>query len=347
VRVLFICGREPTYIRNRMILKALKSHFEVVEITSHLRNVILRNLSLIVKFLVNRAPYDLVFVGFYGHPLMLWVRPLTRKPIVFDAYVSTYDTLCFDRKWFAPHSFRGRFAFWLDKYACQLADKVILDTKTHISYFKETFGLADDKFSLLYVGADEEIFHPRPMAPRDRFILYSQTSFLPHQGMEYVLEAAKQLREDKDIEFLIVGDGPLAPRLRRLSRELGLANVRFSGWVPLSDLPRLVAQASVCLAGHFSDGSKARSVVPSKAYQFIAMGKPTIVADLPSNREIFSHGTNAYFCQPASGQSIAEAILELKRDAELRHGIAEAGYDTFRSRFTVEALGRELAEILG
>lgn len=345
MRVLFISGREPTYIRNRLILKALKSQAEVVEITSRSPNFMVRNVSVLVKFLLNRSSYDLLFVGFYGHPLMLWLRRLTETPIIFDAYLSTYDTLCFDREWFSPRSFLGKLAFSLDKHTCNLADRVLLDTKAHQAYFVETFELPPQKFSVLYVGADESIFHPLPALKEGAFLVFYHSSFRPLHGVEHIIRAAESLR-DHDVRFLIVGDGPLRSKILRLAERRGLSNVDFLGWVSLTQLPTLIAQASLCLGGHFSDSAKARRVIATKTYQFLAMAKPTIVGDNAANRELFTHGKEVYICPPADGEALAQAILELKEDGALRRKIAWEGYLLFKQRCDTEVIAREMQKII-
>src|SRR3989337_1316459 len=132
MKILFLCGREPEYVRNQIILKSLKKNYEVIEITDASKSFFLRNAKVILKFIANLKRFDLAFIGFYGQPLMLIVKPLIRKPIIFDAFLSSYDTLCFDRKIFKPRSVPGRFFYWLDKYSCKAADHVLLDTRAHI-----------------------------------------------------------------------------------------------------------------------------------------------------------------------------------------------------------------------
>lgn len=346
MKILFVCGREPEYIRNRVILRALKKHFEVIEISSSLNNFILRNLSVFVKLILNRQEYDLVFVGFYGQPLMLWVPLVTRRPIVFDAYLSTYDTLCFDRQWFSPSSLGGRLAYWLDKYSCTVATRVILDTRSHITYFANTFDLPLRQFSVVYVGCDEQIFYPREAGDDREFVVFYYGSFLPLQGVEHIIRAAKLLQEDTQISFQIGGQGRKRAQMVRLSNQLGVSNVQFLGWIPFRELPTAIAKASVCLGGHFSNSIKAQNVIASKTFQFLAMAKPTIVGDNPANRELFTHQKDVYMCPPADSVALAEAILELKRDEELRQRISQEGYRLFSTRCTVERIAQSLVGVI-
>jgi hypothetical protein len=72
---------------------------------------------------------EAVVVGFLAQPLVLLIRPLTRRPVVVDAFISLYDTLCFDRRAVRPKSVAGRLARWLDRTAFSQADIVVTDTE--------------------------------------------------------------------------------------------------------------------------------------------------------------------------------------------------------------------------
>src|SRR6185369_9570698 len=157
MKILFVSGREPSYVRNAMILKALEKHgTEVIHCTDSSSTYLARYLIVLKKFLALRNhEFDSVFIGFLGQPLVPIIRKLTSKPIIFDAFLSTYDTMCFDRKYFRPDSFPGKFFYWLDKHSCEQADTILLDTDAHIDYFTKTFGQMKSKFHRLFVGADE------------------------------------------------------------------------------------------------------------------------------------------------------------------------------------------------
>jgi glycosyltransferase involved in cell wall biosynthesis len=58
------------------------------------------------------------------------------------------------------------------------------------------------------------------------------------QGLETVIEAARLLRDDPQIQFVLVGDGIALPRLQQLVEQHGLANVRFLGRYPAHEMPR-------------------------------------------------------------------------------------------------------------
>jgi glycosyltransferase involved in cell wall biosynthesis len=348
MRILYLCGREPDYIRNLMLRRALRRSFDVVEITSAARRAPVRHLSVGLRYLhARRSSFDLVVVGFYGQPLLPWVRLWTQAPILFDPYISTYDTLCFDRQWFRPGSLAGRLAYALDRWTCHQADHLLFDTAAHRDYFVQTFGLPADGGDVVYVGCDEALFSPRPPATPDHgFEVFTYTSFLRLHGVEHILDAARLLRGQHDVHFTIAGTGSGRARMERLAADLGLDNVRFPGWLPFASLPERIAAADLCLGGHFANVDKARRVISTKTYQFLAMAKPVIAGDNQANREALVHGRHAWLCPMASGQALAEAIHTLRHDGALREAISRGGRCLFEERFSLDVQAAQLREII-
>jgi len=347
MKILFIAGREPAYVRNAILLKCLEqSGNKIIKCCDSSATYPARFLKVLLKFIAQKN-YDCVFAGFLGQPLVPIIRTLTRKPIIFDAFLSTYDTMCCDRKRFKPDSLAGRFFYWLDKRSCDLADRVLLDTNAHINYFTSTFGLPRDKFQRVFVGADESLFYPREVTRQDdRFRVFYYCSFLPLHGTEYIIQAAGKLREQKEIEFVLVGTGPEQKKIRKLAQNLGVKNVRFIDWLPYEQLPLEIAQADICLGGHFSGIDKASRVIAGKTFQFLAMQKAVIVGDCAGNRELLTDRHNALFVRMADVDSLAAAILELKTNVTLREQIALEGYKTFLVNGSTAAIGNQLQGIL-
>src|SRR5262249_7189363 len=115
-RVLFACGREASYVRNRLLLRALAARFPVSIVASDRPTYPSRFAGLVPRLLIAARQSDLIVAGFLGQPLALIARAL-RKPILLDAFVSVYDTICLDRQIARPTSPVGRLAYGLDRLA--------------------------------------------------------------------------------------------------------------------------------------------------------------------------------------------------------------------------------------
>ena len=342
MRILFISGREPSYARNKIILKGLKKNgAEIIECSSS-RHPLIRYPLVLAKFLAKRGtPHDIVFLGFYSQPLLPIIRRLTSKPLILDAFLSGYQTIAFDKKKFKKSSLIAKlFRHW-DENSIQ-ADKILLDTNQHCDYFSKEFNIPSLKLQRIWIGADDDVFYPMP-AKEKKFIVEFHGGFIPLQGTEYIVKAAKLL-EKHDVIFIMVGDGQTYKKCRQLAKKLKLKNLRFFGSKPNIEIPKYIASASVGL-GIFGDTQKTSLVVPNKAYEVIAMKKPLITAKTKAAEELFTHKKNVYFFSPASPKSLADAILTIKNNKQLREKIAKGGYDLFKKNATPGVIGKQILSI--
>ena len=324
--IAFVCGREAEYPRNLSAVDALQLLGDVQVIAPRKGRLSLNLLRIALRALTARSVPDFTFIGFYCQPLVFPVRLRWRRPLVLDAFVSTWDTYCFDRRIFAPDSLPGRLLFQLDHAACARADRVIVDTHAHAEFFHRTFGVPRDKLRVVYVGCDDEHFRPRPIDPFSdvsRRILFYGT-FLPLHGVDVILDAAHLLREE-GVTFRIVGAGQQSAAVRRQAAELGLDNLEFVDSVPYAALPDEIAAAAICLGGHFGRSEKAARVIGAKSFQCMSVGRPTILGDNAANRELFTHGEHAWMVRMGDPAALADGIRALLADADLRRRLSVAG----------------------
>lgn len=331
MRVLFVAARELSYPRNEVLLRALRRFAEVDAIGPDAApgSLLRASAQMTQRALgaLRRGRYDLVLVGFYGYLIAQALSRITRTPLLFDAFVSNYDTLVADRGRFAPGSAGAQLARLLDSSTCARADQILLDTQAHAAYFVREIGVPAAKITVLPVGCSEERFVPLPQAPAApglplRVLYYC--SWLPLHGGSSVVEAAAQLA-DLPLEFRLVGDGPQRAGAEQIAARCGVQNVRFLPALPADAIAHELAQAHICLGGHFGRGDKAQRTIPGKLYQMLAAARPVIAGDSPANRELLRDGVSALMTPAADPAALAAALRRLAGDAALRATIAAGG----------------------
>jgi glycosyltransferase involved in cell wall biosynthesis len=293
--------------------------------------------------------HDAVLVCYMGQLDVLVVWPFAkfrRKPIVWDAFLSLYDTVVDDRRMVGTRSPIASLLFAWEWLACRAADAILLDTTAHGRYFIETFGLPPSRVHRILVGAEPETFHPPerseppPQSDRPfRVLFYGQ--FIPLHGIETVVRAAK-LSEGCGIHWELIGSGQEQDRIRRLIAELRPANLAWDPWVPYQDLLQRIHRADVCL-GIFGQTEKAARVIPNKVFQIIASGKPLVTADTPAARELLTAGPDIELVTANDPEDLRQAVLRMHASAPSREGHA---HEDLRERITPCAVTRPLKDLL-
>lgn len=351
MKILFLCGREAAYPLNRFLIDSAR-RFATVDVPDEGgpgKSILARSLRVALEAgsRLRRERYDLIFVSFFGHFLMLPLRFVRSTPVLFHPFISTYETLVDDRGRYSAGSLPARAAFWLDRAACRRADHILLDTRANIEFFSRTFGVDESRFTRVYIGSDERLFYPRPHGgSQEPAVVLFHGSYLPLQGIDVIIHAAKLLNHRTDILFRMVGRGLGYERITALARELGLQNIEFLERVPLEVLPEVIAGADICLGGHFGTSDKALRVIAGKTFQDIAMGRPTIVGDTRANRELLTHGVDAWMVPPSSPAELAAAVETLADDPALRERIGAAAVETFRANASLDVLAPQVETLV-
>lgn len=358
MRITWAGTFEPGFSRNRKLHRLLEllgvetvvvreavwglNLFELAS-RSRLRTALLavmRYPVLLFRLLITPRPdlYLVSYPGWFDVPIVKLVARLKRRPLVFDPFVSLFDTLVSDRALYPARSLVGRVAYAIDQWALRMADLVLADTESHIDFYQKLTNGRLKNGRVLPVGADDIVFVPRPdvAVTATRVLFYG--TLIPLQGVATIVEAAALL-QPMGIHVTIIGDGQQRETLDEAIARTGVS-VERHGNLPLGELPRHIARSGVCL-GIFGDSSKAERVVPHKVYEYLAVGRPVVTREGAAIRAAFSD-QELVTVAPSDPQAIAEAVASLVNDEGRREHIAGAGHAAYRERFHEDALAERL-----
>ena len=142
----------------------------------------------------------------------------------------------------------------------------------------------------------------RELGPDDPLVVLQYGKWSPLHGVETVLDAAAAL-DGEPFRFVLVGEGQTSAALRDAVARRRLANVELTGQLPVDALRRPVLEADVCL-GVFGASDKAARVIPNKAYDALAAGRPLVTRDSPAARELLADGeTRCWSRRPTAPRS--------------------------------------------
>jgi len=288
---------------------------------------------------------DLFVVGhpgyFHLHFLWLCTRLVHRGvPIVYDVFIPLYDAVVCDRSYLKPHSLLARAVHGLEASVCNLADLVIIDTHEHCRYLHDEFQAPWEKLAVVFVGSVITAPPAGPLPPSPPFRVLWFGTYIPLHGPETIVRVAKLLEDDPEIQFLMIGQGQLEPQTKALAAQLGVKNLEYQDWVPVESLHQPIAAAHLVL-GIFGTTAKAARVIPTKAVDTAAVGRPLLTSDTPAIREVYRHGENAYLVPAADAEALARAICALKADPQLLARLGRNHAKLYAEKFSPAALGRQ------
>jgi glycosyltransferase involved in cell wall biosynthesis len=134
----------------------------------------------------------------------------------------------------------------------------------------------------------------------------------------------------------LIGDGPEAPRLRRLAAELGVTRrVRFAG--EITEAARLFAAFDVFASAARKEG------LPLAIVEAMALGLAVVASDIPAHREVL--GDPSEGLAPAPAEGFAARLGEVLADADLRARLGAVNRTRARSEFDVREMLIALAGV--
>lgn len=314
-RVLFITTKNIAYIRNSQEIRLIRYHAESINIIySEKQQYVFRIIEVWIKILkYDVKNIDIILIGFAPQlvlPFFYW--KIRNKKIIIDFFISLYDTLINDRKKFCDKGIISSICHWIDSDTLKKADYVIADTKADAKYFIREFKSDADKFMTMYLEADSSIYYPRQQHKRlnltDKYVVLYFGSILPLQGVDVILEVIRQFKGEKSIFFQMIG--PIPKKYNKPIQE----NVEYIEWLNQKELAEYIANADLCLAGHFNEKiDKAKRTIPGKAYIYNAMCKPMVLGDNEANRELFSDSSIIYFSKMGNPECLKKIIIESRK----------------------------------
>jgi glycosyltransferase involved in cell wall biosynthesis len=269
---------------------------------------------------------DALVVGYPGQ-FDLWSAKRHRKPVVFNAMVSLYDTFVDDRERFHDGSLAANALRRLDRAAFRVADLVVADTRANADFMCELAGI--DEAAVCYLGAEERLFRPAWRRSENFHVLYVGKP-APLHGLELILEAARRL---PDVRFRVVGTGQVTHLL-----DARPPNVEHVPWVEYDRLPAELHGAG-CALGIFGTSGKAARVIPNKAFQALACGTPLVTADTPAARELLVEGESALLVPAGDPEALADAIRRVSADPGLGPRLSAGGLAAYREHASEDVLG--------
>ncbi|HEX9567556.1 MAG TPA: glycosyltransferase family 4 protein [Thermoplasmata archaeon] len=140
----------------------------------------------------------------------------------------------------------------------------------------------------------------------------------PERDLELVIRTASAVLASRPIEVRIVGSGDktYVAKLRAMARDLAAENhIRIEDAIPPSEVLEFLSKSTFGVVS-YQRNPLTELATPNKAYEYAFLGKPMVVADLPSLRRLLDDSVLYY--EPGDSKELMHAILRILDDPPLR-----------------------------
>jgi glycosyltransferase involved in cell wall biosynthesis len=230
---------------------------------------------------------------------------------------------------------QGTLLSWLKKSITRRADAITV-VSSAMQQQAVAMGLkAACDISVIPMGVDScnTFIPPAPNVSRKGLLFVGR--LVDKKGIEYLLQALPQvLASHPDQRLTVIGDGPLKQPLIELCTTLDISNqVTFTGPLTNRDIPRHLQSAAIAIFPSVVTDSGDQEGAPVAIMEALACGCATIAADYPGVRDIIRDKETGLIVAGKSPGEIANAILALLDDQDLRTTLSRNGRQQLQQQY--------------
>ena len=198
----------------------------------------------------------------------------------------------FSFKKLKENSIIGKLLIGGEHWIYKNADAIIFTKPGDIDYLKEkkwlnTFGGDIDQEKCFYInnGVDIKAFNNAIEKNKindndlnsEMFNIVYTGAIRPVNNVGMLLDTAKLLKNEKNIQFLIYGDGNQLPQLEKRIKDEDIKNVKLKGYINKQYIPFVLSRASVNILNYSQTlYNWKRGNSSNKLFEYMASGKPII-----------------------------------------------------------------------
>ena len=260
------------------------------------------------------ANFDLIHVHGLNLPVIH-----TSLPVIFTSHGTVkndIDNMPIKSFHFLVVKLLRNQLFNLEKEVIENADVITAVSHSCAKELKKEH-IINTEIAVVNNGVDTNSFIPGKNKKKENYILYTGR-LETRKGLIDLIESAKYVcRESADIKFILTGKGTIKKYLERRINDFGLKkNFYFAGFVDRSKLLEYYQNATIYVLPSYYEG------LPTTLLEAMSCGIPLIATDVEGSSELITDGKTGLLAPPRDPERLAEAILRLLDDEELRERIS-------------------------
>ncbi len=198
-------------------------------------------------------------------------------------------------------------------------------------------GFKEENISVIYNGIDTEFFKPSEKSPTPLVVYINRIR--KYKRPDLALKVFKLVSERvKDVEFVIVGDGPYMKVVKEMARELGI-DVKFTGFVSEEGKARILSSAWVLVNTSAKEGW---GLVNMEAF---ASGTPVVGFRVHGVKDSVKDGYNGFLSDYEDIYDMSEKVVEIIENENLRRMLSKNARK-FAEKYTWDNSAKEFEKVI-
>jgi glycosyltransferase involved in cell wall biosynthesis len=230
--------------------------------------------------------------------------------------------------------------------------RLIMVTKS----FKENVvnrGIDSNKVHVITNGVNQDLFYPKQKSKdiinkynlNDKFVISYVGAHGISQNLSTILKVAKSLEDDKEIQFLFIGEGAEKDKLKQIASEQEINNVTFVDSQPKEVIPEFYNTSDISLIP-LKDIELFKTFIPSKMFEIMACGVPIVASLEGESADILDDSKAAEVVKPDNPEQIIQAIIKLKNDKVLLEKLKKNGPAFVEQNYSRRKLAEQYLKII-
>ncbi len=205
----------------------------------------------------------------------------------------------------------------MNEKTLSVSDALVFDSKNSLDLYKRTYHdlIKNKKLVVIPAGVEVEKFRYTHPIAKKYLELLTVGSLIKRKGIEYLLQSMVYIIDElSNVRLRIVGRGSYESTLMKITKELGVENkVIFEGYVLRNNLERYYKLCDIYVHPSLSE------TFPLAIKEAMALGRPIVATKVGFTDEHVKDGVHGYLIPPRDPKALADAILKLLENEELRN----------------------------
>lgn len=243
-----------------------------------------------------------------------------------------------------------RASLWLESFLYRHADRLVVNSPGFIEHVTRR---GAKQVELVPNGADAAMFDPYASGAgfredydlQGKFVAIYAGAHGMSNDLGVLLQAARELLDTPQIVIALIGDGKEKPALMQQADEMKVKNVRFIPPMPKARMAQALAAADACIA-ILKPIPMYATVYPNKVFDYMAAGRPVILAIDGVIRQVVEAAEAGMFVQPGEVHAMTLAIRELANHPDQGRAMGLRGRQYVEAHFNRPDLAEKLAILI-